>query len=355
MQCFGLVHLKLSTLHKICSIEEFGYQHSTLTQPKLKGAVLMDPENKLNNLCETLSRAILGKGETIKKLVIGIAANGHILLEDVPGVGKTTLVKGLAKAIGCQFRRVQCTPDLLPADITGVAIYNQKTGEWDFQRGPVFTQILLADEINRTSPKTQSALLEAMEEQQVTVDGVTRELKDPFFVLATQNPQEYEGTFPLPESQLDRFTIKLSLGYPPRYEEKQLLDKFTNQDPLELVEEVMTPEELLQIQNMIQQTHVEDSLLEYVSNLADATRSHQHVSLGISPRGALHLVKCAKALAVISGRNYVLPDDIQSIVIPVFTHRLVMNQSALLESITKEGLLKELIAYTKVPGNLGGR
>ncbi|ACB84034.1 AAA family ATPase [Natranaerobius thermophilus] len=313
----------------------------------------MDSSDKLENLIDSLSQAILGKREIIRQLVIGISSNGHILFEDVPGVGKTTLVKGLAKAIGFRFRRVQCTPDLLPADITGVTVYNNKTGEWDFQAGPIFTQILLADEINRTSPKTQSALLEAMEEQQVTVDGTTRYLTEPFFVLATQNPQEYEGTFPLPESQLDRFAMKLTLGYPPKHEEKSLLNKFTYYEPLNYVENIMNPEELLKIQREIEQVYVDDSILEYATELSRESREHQQIELGISPRGTLHLIKSAKATACLAGRNFVLPDDIQEMIYPVYSHRLVINQAALLERLENEEVIQDIINKVRVPGNTG--
>ncbi len=308
---------------------------------------------KTNEIIENLSLAILGKYDVIEKLLVGIFANGHILFEDVPGVGKTTLVKGLAKAIGCEFQRVQCTPDLLPADITGVSIYNQNTGEWDFQKGPIFTQVLLADEINRTSPKTQSALLESMEEKQVTVDGNTHQLDEPFFVLATQNPQEYEGTFPLPESQLDRFTMKLTLGYPPPQDEKKILINFTHQEPLEFIEQKISPAALKQLQQDCEAIYIEDTLLNYLTAISQSTREHPQVELGISPRGTLHMVKCAKALAFIRNRDYVLPDDIQELVMPVYSHRLVLNQAAYLERKGKKDILEEIVSNVQVPGNAG--
>jgi MoxR-like ATPase len=315
---------------------------------------LSGPE-KLHILMQTLSRAILGKEDIIKKMVIGLAAGAHILFEDVPGVGKTTLIKGLAKAIGCDFRRIQCTPDLLPSDITGVALYNMKTGKWDFQKGPLFTQILLMDEINRTSPKTQSALLEAMEEKQVTVDGRTYYLPEPFFVLATQNPQEYEGTFPLPESQLDRFTMKLTLGYPPKKEEVRFLATGIRRKTLEDVEQVMEPSEFLAVQKEIEQVYVENNLLEYAAELSIATRVHEKVELGISPRGTLHLVKCAMAMAYASNRDYVLPDDIQQVLFPVYEQRLVLDRSVYFEEVTAGTILKEILSQVRVPGNTGGR
>jgi len=270
-------------------------------------------------------------------------------------VGKTTLVKGLAIAIGCDFRRVQCTPDLLPTDITGVAIYNRKSGQWDFQKGPLFTQILLVDEINRTSPKTQSALLEAMEEKQVTADGTTYNLGEPFIVLATQNPLEYEGTFPLPESQLDRFAMKLSLGYPPKKEEVRFLGIGLRKNTWEYVEQVMDPQEFIKIQKEIEQVYVQENLLEYATELSIATRTHEKIELGISPRGTLHLVKCAMVKAYSANRDYVLPDDIQQQLLPVYGHRLVLDRSSFLEEIDAKMILTEILARVQVPGNKGGR
>lgn len=311
--------------------------------------------NSLQSLINILSQAILGKEALIKHFLIGLAAEGHILFEDVPGVGKTTLVKGLAKAIGCEFKRIQCNPDLLPTDITGVTVYNDKTGEWEFQKGPVFTQILLVDEINRTSPKTQSALLEPMEEKQVTVDGTTYFLQDPFFVLATQNSHEYEGTFPLPESQLDRFIMRLSLGYPSKQHEISLLTKVIHTNPLNYIEQIMDPQDFLAIQREIQQVYVTDELLEYAADLSITTRNHEKVQLGISPRGTLNLIKCSKATAYICGRDFVLPDDIQEMFFPVCMHRLVVDQNMFLEHNDKEIILKDILSQVKVPGSAGRR
>lgn len=310
---------------------------------------------KLQNLTHTLSRVILGKEEVIKQLVIGLSSGGHILFEDVPGVGKTTLVKGLARAIGCDFRRIQCTPDLLPTDVTGVAVYNEKWGRWDFQKGPVFTQVLLVDEINRTTPKTQSALLEAMEEKQVTVDGTTYPLQEPFFVLATQNPLEYEGTFPLPESQLDRFTMKLTLGYPPKEEEIRLLHEGVHQKTWEFAEQVLSPEEYVKIQKEIEEVHVAENLLEYAADLSAATRVHEKIELGASPRATLHLVRCAMVNAYLTNRNYVLPDDIQQIFFSVYGHRLVVDRSMFWESVDIKGILQEIVSQVPVPGRTGRR
>lgn len=284
-----------------------------------------------------------------------MAAGGHVLFEDVPGVGKTTLVKALAKATGCSFKRIQCTPDLLPTDISGVSIYNHKTGEWIFQKGPVFTQVLLADEINRTSPKTQSALLEAMQEKQVTADGITFTLEEPFLVIATQNPREYEGTFPLPESQLDRFTMRLSLGYPPPESEILILKDISRDDLLDRVEQVMAPEELGKIREETGKVYIDNSLLEYVTTLSTATREHENIALGISPRGSLHLIQCARSRAYMQGRDFVLPDDIQELIAPVFGHRLILNQAVFFENIDVSSVLKEIVSRVQVPGNVGER
>ncbi len=310
---------------------------------------------KLIQLVDTLSRAILGKEEIIKQLVTGLSAGGHILFEDVPGVGKTTLVKALAKATGCVFKRIQCTPDLLPTDISGVSVYNHQSGEWNFQKGPVFTQVLLADEINRTSPKTQSALLEAMQEKQVTVDGITFELDETFLVIATQNPHEYEGTFPLPESQLDRFTMRLSLGYPPPDSEIKLLRNISQDNPLDRVEQVIDPAELSAIRKEAGQVHVDDSLLDYVTRLSAATREHEKIALGVSPRGNLHLVRCARARAYAQNRDYVLPEDIQELFFPVYGHRVILNQAVFFEEENAKVILDEILARVRVPGNTGER
>ncbi len=284
-----------------------------------------------------------------------MSAGGHILFEDVPGVGKTTLVKALARASGCVFSRIQCTPDLLPSDISGVSIFNHKTGEWSFKKGPVFTQILLADEINRTSPKTQSALLEAMQEKQVTADGITFKLDEPFMVIATQNPREYEGTFPLPESQLDRFMMRLSLGYPPVESEIALLRDTPGEDLLERVEQVLDSKELLEIQRETGQIYISDSILDYTTSLVSATRNHEKIALGISPRGSLHLIRCAKAWAYTQNRDYVLPDDVQELFLPVFGHRIILNQAVFFEEANNESVLDEILNRVRVPGNIGER
>lgn len=316
---------------------------------------MASPPQKLQNLVDALAGVILGKEEPIRQLVTGLAAGGHILFEDVPGVGKTTLVKALAKATGCLFRRIQCTPDLLPSDITGVSVYNHQTGEWTFQNGPVFTQILLADEINRTSPKTQSALLEAMQEKQVTADGITRALNEPFFVIATQNPLEYEGTFPLPESQLDRFTMRISLGYPPTEEEIMMLGDLSLNNRLEHLDQVLKPEDLLCIQKEVEQVHMEKSLLAYITALSSATRNHEKIGLGVSPRGSLHLTRCARARAYLARRDYVLPDDIQELLFPVFMHRIIINQGMFFEDVNIKTILNEILNRVRVPGNTGAR
>jgi len=308
---------------------------------------------KINCLMNTLNGVILGKAEIIKQLTMALLANGHTIIEDVPGVGKTTLVKALARALGCEFRRIQCTHDLLPADITGITVYHNRTGNWTFQEGPVFSQILLVDEINRASPKTQSALLEAMQEMQVTVDGRTYSLPEPFLVIATQNPQEYEGIFPLPESQLDRFTMRITLGYPARRDEINLLQKKRPERIPEEIEPILKVEEMIQIQEEVEKVHTAESLLNYATALSNATRKHRQVILGISPRGTLHLLNCARACAYLGGRDYVIPDDIQEVFFLVFGHRLVVDRTTFLEDIDEKSILQEVLETVPVPGNTG--
>ncbi|PMB03502.1 AAA family ATPase, partial [Fischerella thermalis CCMEE 5273] len=254
---------------------------------------------------------MVGKKETIQLCLVALLCRGHVLLEDVPGVGKTMLVKAMAKAVGCRFRRIQFTPDLLPSDVTGFSIYNQKTHQFEFRPGPVMSHVVLADEINRTSPKTQSALLEALEEGSVTVDGDTYELEPPFFVMATQNPIEYEGTFPLPEAQLDRFLLKLHLGYPNKADEAEVLHRMREHHPIDDVKEAISRKELLQLQEEVRQVHVDDSVTEYIVEVVHATRVLNEVYLGASPRGSIALYRSAQAWAFIQGRPYVIPDDVK--------------------------------------------
>ncbi len=274
---------------------------------------------------ENISRVLIGKKDEIDLVLVSLFAGGHALLDDVPGTGKTVLAKSLAKSIQCDFKRIQFTADLLPSDITGLSVYNQKTGEFDFQPGPAFTNILLADEINRTTPRTQSALLECMEEKQITMDGETRELGKPFFVIATQNPVESSGTFALPEAQLDRFLVRLTLGYPTAQESVGILTNYINGSPLITLDAVATGEEITEIQNAITGVLVSEPIQKYIVDLVEATRKHDDIELGISTRGMLALLRAAQAYAAIHGRDYVLPDDVKTLAEPVFAHRLILK------------------------------
>jgi MoxR-like ATPase len=282
-------------------------------------------------------------------LLAALIAEGHVLLNDVPGVGKTLMAKSLAKSIGGSFKRVQFTPDLLPADITGFNIYDQKTNQFKFQPGPVMSNILLADEINRTIPRTQASLLESMEEGQVTVDGVTLPLPRPFFVLATQNPIELEGTFPLPEAQLDRFLLCVDLGYPSREEESIILERFQQDDPLIELQAVTTPRQILELQQARRRILVSSPVREYIVNLVEATRCSRALRFGASPRGSLHLMRAAQALAMLKEREYVLPDDVKSLVVPVLSHRLILQVEERLRGVTPQKILEEIITGITVP------
>ncbi|USG66373.1 MoxR family ATPase [Brevibacillus ruminantium] len=303
----------------------------------------------VEKLINNIEKVLIGKRSIIEFCVAAILANGHVLLEDVPGVGKTMLVRSLSRSIGGEFKRIQFTPDLLPTDVTGVAIFNQKTLEFEFRPGPIFANVILADEINRTSPKTQSSLLEAMEERSVTIDGHTYQLNAPFFVMATQNPLEYEGTFPLPEAQLDRFLMQLSLGYPTLKEEMEMLTRFSQNNPLETLEPVVTAEELTQIQKQVAAVRVSEGVQEYIVRLCQRTREHHQVYLGVSPRGSLALFRAAQALSFVRGRDYVIPDDIKELVPVTFTHRIILKPEARLEGTTTERILSSILAETRVP------
>ncbi|GAB4498360.1 MAG: MoxR family ATPase [Anaerolineales bacterium] len=299
-------------------------------------------------LTENIQQVIIGKPEQIRLLLVALLCEGHVLLEDVPGVGKTMLARALAVSMGGQFKRLQCTPDLLPNDVTGVSVYNQRSGEFEFRPGPVFVNVLLADEINRATPRTQSALLEAMQEQQVTVDGETRALPRPFLVLATQNPVEYEGTFPLPEAQLDRFLMRLALGYPSPEDERQLLETLRRRHPVNNLQPVATPQDLLALQPQIWEIHVDESLQTYIVRLVNATRQHPDVALGASPRASLALFKAAQALAAIHGRDHVLPDDVQTLVPHILTHRLLLKPESELRGRTPAGVLSDILTQTEL-------
>lgn len=305
----------------------------------------------VNQVIDNIEKVIIGKRDAIEMVMVALLCEGHVLLDDVPGSGKTMLARSVATSLGSSFKRVQCTPDLLPNDVTGVSIFNQKSGEFEFRKGPVFVNILLADEINRATPRTQSALLEAMQEQQVTVDGTTRELPRPFLVLATQNPIEYEGTFPLPEAQLDRFLMRISLGYPNPEDERQILINLWREHPITHLEKVVNGTELLALQKKVWDVHVDETLQEYIVALVDATRIHPDLALGVSPRGSLALFKAAQALAAVRGRDHVRPDEIKYLVPVTLAHRLIVKPEAELRGRTAQSILADVLKDT--PLNLG--
>jgi MoxR-like ATPase len=299
---------------------------------------------------ENVENVIIGKREVVELTLIGLLAQGHLLIEDVPGVGKTMLARSIAKSIGCSFRRIQFTPDMLPSDVTGVSVFNQKTLEFEFRPGPVMAQIVLTDEINRATPKTQSALLEAMEERQVTVDGVTYPMQRPFLVLATQNPIEYEGTFPLPEAQLDRFMLRISLGYPSRDDEQRILDAQQFRHPIEEIQQVVTVEELLSAQRLVKETYVDDLVKRYIVEIVSTTREHPDAYLGASPRGSLTLYKTAQVRAAIHGRDYVIPDDIKALTVAALAHRLIISPAARIRDVDPRSVIEDVIQSVSVPG-----
>jgi MoxR-like ATPase len=301
-------------------------------------------------LIQNVERVIFGKRDVIELTVICLLCQGHLLIEDVPGVGKTMLAKALARSLGGSFKRIQFTPDMLPSDVTGTSIYNQKTGDFEFRPGPIMAQIVLADEINRATPKTQAALLEAMEERQVTVDGVTYRLGPPFLVLATQNPIEYEGTFPLPEAQLDRFLMRLSLGYPSPEQEMAILDAQQFAHPIERLNRVTTVEELVAMQEALKSVYADKLIKQYIVDLVDATRHHPDVYLGASPRGTLTLFRAAQARAAIHGRDYVIPDDVKRLAPATLGHRIIISPAARLKGVSASDVLDELLRTTPVPG-----
>jgi MoxR-like ATPase len=301
-------------------------------------------------LIANVERVIVGKTEPIRHVVIGLLCQGHVLIEDVPGTGKTMLAKSLARSIGCSFNRIQFTPDMLPSDVTGVSIFNQKTGEFEYRPGPIMAQIVLTDEINRATPKTQAALLEAMEERQVTVDGVTRRLPEPFMVLATQNPIEYEGTFPLPEAQLDRFMLRVNLGYPSPADEIRVMELQQLAHPIDGLERVVPVEALLAAQSEIRKVRVAAEIKRYIVDLVTKTRRHGEVYLGASPRGSLTLFRTAQARAAILGRDYVVPDDVKAMAEPSLAHRLILGPSARIRELDSRKLVDEILATTSAPG-----
>lgn len=302
-------------------------------------------------IIDNVETVIVGKHGVVEQATLALLCQGHVLIEDVPGVGKTALAKALARSVGCSFRRIQFTPDLLPSDVTGVSIYNQKTGEFEFRAGPVMAQIVLADEINRATPKTQSALLESMEEHQITVDGVTHPLPIPFLVMATQNPIEYEGTFPLPEAQLDRFLLRLSLGYPDASDEMLILGRQQISHPLDMLQQVVQVDELLEAQMAVRRDVYVDRLIrQYIVAIVGATRQHPDVYLGASPRGSLGLFRTAQALAALRGRDYVIPDDIKWLAEPVLAHRLIVNPAARIKNVSAREVIAEVLETVPIPG-----
>jgi MoxR-like ATPase len=304
----------------------------------------------VQRVSDNIGKVILGKHEEIHLCLIALLCEGHVLIEDVPGVGKTVLAKALAKSVGMVFKRIQFTPDLLPSDVTGVSVYNQQSTEFEFRPGPIFANVVLSDEINRATPKTQSALLEAMEERQVTVDGRTYAEPRPFIVFATQNPIEYEGTFPLPEAQLDRFLLRLHLGYPDPHSEINILSTQHHHHPLDDTQQVVEMQEIVEAQQAVRAVYVDDKVKEYIVGLARATREHPDVYLGASPRGSLALYHAAQAHAAADGRDYVIPDDVKLLVLPTLGHRLIISPAARIKNVESETVLKEVLAGIKVPG-----
>jgi len=301
-------------------------------------------------IIENINKVIVGKTSVIEQAVATLIADGHLLVEDVPGVGKTMLAKSLSISIGCSFKRIQFTPDLLPSDVTGISIYNQQRGEFEFREGPIMAQVVLADEINRATPKTQSALLEAMEEHQVTVDGITHHLESPFLVMATQNPIEYEGTFPLPEAQLDRFLMRISLGYPEFMEELSIIERQEQTHPIDSLGAVATPDDIRLLQQGAKAIYVDQLVRQYIVSLTEATRRHSEVSLGASPRASLGLFRAIRAMALVQDRDYVIPDDVKMLAPAIIAHRLVLSPSARMRGVQNTDVVNDLLRTVPVPG-----
>uniref|UniRef100_A0A7C4BA90 MoxR family ATPase n=1 Tax=Thermofilum pendens TaxID=2269 RepID=A0A7C4BA90_THEPE len=315
----------------------------------------MDHSKQLEKLYEELGKAIVGKREVIDRLLVALLARGHVLIEDYPGMAKTLLASSFAKALDLSFRRIQFTPDLLPSDITGGYYWDVKSSEFKLRRGPVFTNVLLADEVNRAPPKTQSALLEAMQERQVTIDGTTYPLEEPFMVIATLNPIEQEGTYPLPEAQLDRFLIKTRIGYPSFAEEVQILRKrIERKSDKPEIERVLSKSDVLQLQRRVEEVYVDDSILEYIVKIASTTRGVKEVEVGVSPRGSEALMKAARALALIRGRDYVIPDDVKELAVPVLSHRLVLKIESLMRGFSAEEIIRQVLEKVEVPKGFRG-
>ena len=310
---------------------------------------MIDVTSVAKRIIANVEKAIVGKRQQLILALVGWFSEGHILLEDVPGVAKTMLARALAKSVGCAFKRIQCTPDLLPTDVTGASVFNQQTTQFEFRPGPIFAQIVLTDEINRTTPRTQAALLEAMAESRVTVDGNTYQLAPPFLVIATQNPVDHEGTFPLPEAQLDRFLMRFSLGYPSLDDEFRMLEMLQRAHPLDSLEAVVTPEELIACQHAIREVHVDEKVRRYLLEIIHASRNDEHIALGGSPRASMALFRTSQAMAALRGRSYVLPDDVKRVVGPVLCHRIILKPESRLRKITAEHVVNELVAEIAVP------
>lgn len=311
---------------------------------------MADIQETANRIVENVERVIIGKRQPVQLTVLGLLSQGHILIEDVPGVGKTVLAKSIAKSVGCKFKRIQFTPDMLPSDVTGISVFNQKTREFEFRPGPIHAQIVLVDEINRATPKTQSALLESMEERQVTVDGQTYTLEAPFMVLATQNPIEYEGTFPLPEAQLDRFMLRIKLGYPEKTEEIEVLDRQQHTHPITHLEQVVSVEELLEAQEAIKDIYIDEQVKQYIVEVVRQTRDHSDVYLGSSSRGALAIYRLGQARAAMFGRDFVLPDDVKALASVALSHRIIVGPAARIKDIEPDAIVQEILDRVTVPG-----
>ena len=314
----------------------------------------MEQRDTARELAQTIigniEKVIVGKSRAVELGVIALMCEGHALIEDVPGVGKTMLARSIARSVGASFKRIQFTPDLLPTDVTGVSIYNQQTGEFEFREGPIVAQMVLADEVNRATPKTQSAMLEAMDERQVTVEGITHSVPSPFMVMATQNPVEYEGTFPLPEAQLDRFLLIISLGYPTVEEELEIIERQAMAHPIETLEPVASAEEVMELQRAIRAIYVDELVKEYIVNLTSATREHADISLGASPRASLAMYRGGQAIALIRGRDFVLPDDVKDLAQPMLSHRMIVSPAARMRGVSSADVVGTILEQTPVPG-----
>ncbi len=307
-------------------------------------------ENLAKKVVSNVEKVIMGKRKPVEETLLALLCQGHVLIEDVPGTGKTMLARAVARSIGCSFRRLQFTPDMLPSDVTGVSMFNQKTHEFEFRPGPVFAQIVLVDEINRATPKTQSALLEAMDERQVTVDGSTHLMEKPFLVLATQNPIEYEGTFPLPEAQLDRFMLRIHMGYPDKTHEIAILGAQQFIHPINQLEQVVSQEELLAAQEAVKEVYADDLIKDYIVSLCSATRNHPDVYLGVSPRGSLALYRTGQALAAIRRRDYIIPDDVKYLAEATLAHRLIISPAARIKNVDPREVIQDILSSVPVPG-----